>query len=116
MQRQRFHESGAHGFAAVEAGVWILEHHLHVAPEATQRRGRQRADILAIERDRTGGRFDQPQKQPAQRRFARTGFPDNAQNFAGCDCNVDRFDSTHDRAILADHAPSDDEMPRQALA
>ena len=80
---QRAGKNLAHALARVERGVGMLEDDLHVAPVVAVHAGDvvnavAAEDDLAIERIEAGQRL-------GERRFARAGFADDAEDFTGLD-------------------------------
>lgn len=60
----------------------------------------QRGHGLAVEQHLPLGRGINAQQHPAQRRLARTAFPDDAQRFAGLQGQIDTVDRPHRRSLL----------------
>ena len=80
-----FDQRVADRHARIEARVGVLEDHLHVPAEAPQLPRRHGGYVLAVEGDAPGGRFDEPQQQAPERRFAGARLADDAQDLAARD-------------------------------
>jgi hypothetical protein len=70
------------GQAWVERGIRILEHHLHLAAHVGDADAIERADHFAIENRVADVRLNQADEQAGGRRFAATGFADDAERLA----------------------------------
>src|SRR5690606_5496863 len=80
MERERLHQRVTDGHAGIQAREWILEDHLHMAPEASHLAGIERLEPMAVENHLAPRGLDQPQDQPAERRLAGAGFTNNAKH------------------------------------
>ena len=86
---QRLAQDVVDGLPRVERGVGVLEHELQHPPvraAAAPRRG------PAIDLEPRALRRHEPGDRPEDRRFARTGLPDDAEGLAGRDLERDPFD------------------------
>src|ERR1700674_911553 len=79
----------------IERRVWILEHHLDLAPHRAHFVGRQARDILAIEFDAAAVDVDQPQQRASRGRLAATGFADQRQRFTGAKIEAHLLDGMY---------------------
>jgi hypothetical protein len=84
-----------HREARIQRGVGVLEHELHVAPQALHPRRRRPPDVLAAEGQAAGVRFDQAQEQPRQRRFAAAGLAHDPERFGRIDVERHAVDGPH---------------------
>jgi len=83
VQPQRIGQRVADRHARIQARERVLEHHLHVAAEASEGAGREGRQVLPVERDAPRGGFHEPDQQPSQRRLARPGLAHHAQHLPG---------------------------------
>ena len=67
---ERLGDDPAGGHPRVEAGVRVLEDHLHPAPQAAQVRALELGDVLAVEEDPAAGRRVEPDDRPSGRALA----------------------------------------------
>src|SRR5262245_42467486 len=70
MNIERLADDAGDGHARVERCVGILEHDLHVAPQAPHVGAAERHKVAIAESDPTGSRLDESQDQSCKRRFA----------------------------------------------
>ncbi len=82
MHPQRLADELADPLARVQRRVGVLEDHLHLPPQRPHLAPGEAGDLLAVEADRAGGRLDQLQDGPAERRLAAARLPDQAERFA----------------------------------
>ncbi len=87
MHQHGFHQLAFDGLQRVERGQRILEDHADApASNLALLRGRERIDALAVQQHRAArqaaGRFEQADDGVADRRLARAGFTDHAQDLA----------------------------------
>jgi hypothetical protein len=94
-------ERGADAHPRVEAGERILEHHLHVAPEAAEHFRVQSGKVLPVEMHRARRRREQAQREPPERRLARAGFANDTEHLAFRDRERHVLDSAHRRTLPA---------------
>jgi hypothetical protein len=97
------HDPGSR-HARVQAGVWILEDHLHPPPDASQGRAFDGGDLLTFEDDLATGWAVQAQDRPPHRALATTGFAHQPDGFA----LPDRKRNAVDRPDVADVATYQD--------
>ena len=113
VQRQWLGQDLADGHARVERRIGVLEDDLGIAAEGAQLLRIQCAQVAALEADPAGIRLDQPQHQPAHRRFAAAGFTDQRQGPAGIDAEADAVDRLHERRRAAEQRTPGDKMLHQ---
>jgi hypothetical protein len=76
---QRLADDPAHGHPRIQAGIRVLEDHLHPPAGLAQRLATQPGDVDAVEHDLAGRRLVQPQDRPAGGRLAAARFAHQAQ-------------------------------------
>src|SRR4029078_10541757 len=92
-------------------GVWILEHHLDLAPQRSQLLAAERRDVAAVELDGARGQIVQPDHAPPQRRLAASRLAHQADRLAGLQVEADVVDRMHARGLpLEDDALLDREV------
>lgn len=92
MNFQRFGNNLPDSHAWVQRAIGILENHLNsFAVGAELGIGKMRY-IGVFEFDLASGRLNEPDNRPAKGGFARAAFADQAQGFAGGECEGDAFD------------------------
>ncbi len=79
---ERLGDRIADGHPRVEAGQRVLEDDLQVLARRAQRLSLRMGDVAAHQGHRAGGRRDQVQHRPRQRRLARAALADHAQRLA----------------------------------
>ncbi len=104
---QRLADDVQHLPARVEAGIRVLEDHLHAPAQGAQIGGRrlEHPRVLAVEEDCAAGGFVQAHQQPRHRALAAAGFTDQRQRLALVDAEADAVDRVHELPRLAlEHA------------
>src|SRR6185369_12377717 len=99
----RFGDDVRHAPARIEAGVRILEDHLHRAPQ--RELGVGEIDAPAGEPDFSARRPVQTDDQPRNRRLAAAGFADQSQGFTLGDRQTYPVDRLEDLSRLAFDQP-----------
>ena len=95
MDEQRLADDLADRHARVERSVGVLEDDLHVPSQGSQRAAGHRGDVLALEQDLAGRRFDQLHDESAGRGLAAAGFAHEPQDLALGDRKTDAVDGLH---------------------
>jgi hypothetical protein len=97
--------------ARVEARHRVLEDHLHAPAGPAQLLALERRQVDPVEAHRAGGRLDEAQDRPAERRLAAARLADEPERRPAPDVEVDAVDGPHvaDRA-LQDDARADREV------
>src|SRR5205085_677513 len=83
VDHQGLADDRAHRHSWIERRVRVLEDDLHLLAERAQRSLIERGDVLALERDLTGGRLDQAEDRAARGGLAAARLADEAQRLAG---------------------------------
>ena len=104
MDAQRVTDGGLHSHRRVESGVRVLEHHLDVAPERAKPTSAQLREVLALERDRSLGRLDQPEQRAAQGGLAAAALADEPHDLPALQRQVDAVDGLDRAGVAADQA------------
>src|SRR5215469_3158247 len=115
VQRKRLGENLPDGHARIEGGIGVLEDELRVAaqrPELTLLEGR---DIATVETDASRCWFDQPQHQPAERRFTAAGFAYERECFADLERKAHFIHGGHDCGRTAENRAASDELAADIL-
>ncbi len=110
MDADRFADDVADGHARVQRTKRVLEDHLRFATERFQAGAVELRDVLVLEPDFAGGRFDKPQQGAAQRRLAATRFTDEADGFAFVDGEGHAVHRAHPADGTLQHARADREV------
>ena len=92
--------------ARVQAGIGVLEDHLHVPPERPQRRLVEMRDVGALEAHRTTGRLEQPQDSAARGGLAAAGLADQPEHLASRDRQAQAIDGAQTGAAVAEQGAS----------
>src|SRR5262249_678513 len=88
---------------AVREQTEVLEHHgRRVAPELAQIRAAQRHHVLAVDLDLAGGRLDQPDERPHERRLPRAGEAHDNDDLARPDVEREVADGGDTAVLLAE--------------
>ena len=94
--------------ARVEAGVGILEDHLHLPPEPTQVLASGVGDVVALELDVTGRGLDETKDDACRRGLSAPGLTHQAECLPLPDAEVDAVDGVHASDLsLDEHALGD---------
>ena len=88
----------------IQRPVRVLEDHLHLAPERAQLRGRELADVGAVEHHLSGRQVEQTHDAARQRRLPAPRLTDQAQGFAPAHLQADTVDGMHE-LLAATEAP-----------
>ena len=107
---QRLTNDGGQRHAWVEAGLRVLEHHLHFGAGQAQCFGRKAGHINAVNGDRACSRFVQPQNRAPDSGFAAAAFADKAKGFAFDDIKADIINRFHITSMTAQKAGIDREV------
>ncbi len=105
MDDQRLGQRALHRMAGMERAIGVLENQLQRAAAFPRR---QRRDRRAVEVQRPAGDGLESGDGAQQRRFARTGFADDAERRARGDGEGDAADhlapaEAHDKIVRSDH-------------
>jgi len=106
VRHQGLGDDPAHPPARVEAGIGVLENHLHAAAQ-----GRHRAagcglrQIGAVENDFPGARRVKPDKAARDRRFAASGLADQRKRLAAPDRKADPVERLDPETLLPVEQP-----------
>ena len=92
LHAQRLLHELAHAHARVERLVWILEHHLHLAP---QRAHTAAIEGRALEAQLAAARLLEPEQRARQRRLAAAGIADDAEHLVLAPLEVDAVERVH---------------------
>ena len=101
----------AHRHPRVERRVRILEDDLHITPNGPHLATRDRGDVVALEDDLPGGRLEQLDDRPAQRRLSAPGLTDNSERLPAPDGQVHPVHGPH----LADGVLEETRLDRKVL-
>ena len=112
---QGFGDDGTHRHARVQAGLRVLEDHLHARSDAPQLLAAQGRDVPTVEQDAAACDVVEAQDRPAGRGLAAAGFADQSQGLAPADVEADAVDRLDDSDLAADDALVDGEMHAQVL-
>ena len=110
-RRRRGSSSGsptiaADGHPRVEAGVRVLEDHLHPARAAAQLACRSSAvEVLPSNSDPPAGRLVQPDDRPAGRALAAAGLADEPERLAAAQRERDAVDGPHVADVALEDEP-----------
>src|SRR3954470_4890868 len=85
----------AYAHARIERAHGVLEDDLHVAALRLQPRALEAREVLALDRDRAGGRLDETQQRAAERRLAAARLAHEAESLAAANLEVDAVDGVH---------------------
>src|SRR5437867_2403603 len=96
MHNGRLAHDVEHAQARIERGVMILEDHLHLELPCPRIGGSEARERAATPEPFARGQWQQTHRDPAQRRFAATGFTDQADDLAFVDGEIDMLDCVHD--------------------
>src|SRR5580692_5011225 len=107
MHDDRLGDGLANALAWIEAGEWILKHHLHAPAELAQGFGIERADILSFKEYTPFARLDEPQDRAACRRLATARLAHQRQRLAGVEREGDVLDRMHARRGSAEDSRPD---------
>src|SRR6266567_7642067 len=110
VERERLGEHLADGHARIERRVRVLEDDLQRASPRAQALRVECEKVFALELDRSRGRLDQTQDQPAGGRLPATRLADQRQRLAFADLEVDAVDGTHGPALAPEDAVAQREM------
>src|SRR5437764_189232 len=92
---QRLRDRVHHGEPRVERFIWVLEDHLHAAAEILQARSLEGRDVLAVKEELALGGLFELHEESARRRLPAARLPDDPEDFAPLDREVDPVDRVH---------------------
>src|SRR5438552_4781161 len=110
VDHQGLADDRAHRHSWIERRVRVLEDDLHLLAERAQRSLIERGDVLALERDLTGGRLDQAEDRAARGGLAAARLADEAQRLAGHDVERHVVHRVHTRHLAREQAATDREV------
>src|SRR6202521_387937 len=88
-------DDAADRHARVQARVWVLEDHLHLAAHLAQLPATPRGQVFAEEVHGAARRLVELQDRPTRRALAAPGFTDQAEGLAAPDRERDVVDGPH---------------------
>ena len=106
----RVADDRAHPLARVERRVRILEDHLHLAPQRSQRARAEIADVPAVEDDPARRRLVEADDRPAERRFAAARLADETERLALPHGEADVVDRVDPRDLALQQPLADREV------
>ncbi len=113
MDDEGFLDDRAHAHARIERFGGILEDHLEIPAQRTQRPLAGAGDVGAAEVDGAGGGFEQADDGLAEGGFAAAGFADEAEGFAGSDVQRDAVHGAHGAGLAQHDAAAHREVDAQ---
>src|SRR5207237_8501570 len=109
---QRLANDAADGHTRIQARVWVLENHLHLATHLAQVAAAERLELLAEELDRPSCWLVQLQDRPTRGALAAARLPHQPEGFAALDAERNVVDRAHPADLpLQDDALGDREVP-----
>ena len=116
MHKQGLADDVADGHAAVEAGVGVLEDHLHAAALTAQGAALEMRQVAALVEHAAGGGPDELQDGAPGGALAAAAFADQAERLAAPDLEVDAVDRVHGAHLVPkDDAAGDGEVDPEVL-
>src|ERR1700755_2416876 len=94
LQGERLLDGLPHCPARVQGGERILEHHLHARPQRLELPVREARDVGALEANTPARWLNEAEQTAADRRLARSAFPDEPESLTPSDLKADPIDST----------------------
>ena len=112
---QRLTDDAAHRHAGVQAVLWVLEDHLHVWAQLSQRFALECRDVLAAKHHPSRRRRVEAQDDAAGGRLAAAALAHQAERLARIDGEVEPVHRPHGAHPAAEHAPHDREVLGEVL-
>ena len=108
---QRLADDVVHRHPRIQRRIRILEDDLHLAAHVAHLTPVQMGDVPPVEDDRPGGRLDELDQRPGERRLATAGLTDEAERLPRLDREIDAVDGMD----LADGALQEAGADREVL-
>jgi hypothetical protein len=115
MDHERLTDDVGYRHARVQAGIRILEDHLHLAAHLAEFLALQVHQVHAFEFHRAGGRAVQLQDRPTGGGLATARLANQAQGLTALDIEADTIHRAHRAHLALDHAPVNGEMHHQII-